>query len=422
MSKPADARLEAATEESALSPNFILLTLTIFSAFLIFGLSENVRGPAIPRMQADFSISEFEVGLLLAVNAFGYLVACGYTAPLAARTGLKPTLAISLIGMALSGVGICFSSGFLTLALCFFALYLANGMLEITLGLMAATIFTKNTGAMLNISHFFYGLGSMIGPILSARLMAARMGDAELGWRYMYLVVLLCSLLPLISGVAGRFAGRAENNGKVVIPAFLKIPFTWPIIWSLSLSAVCEMGIGGWLVNFLEKAYAMDNRAAASVLAAFFACFTAARLVLGPLTDKIGFMRSLSVTTAFSGAAVVVGVAMGRPGIALLVVAGIGIAPIYPTLLAVIAKVFANEIYAAMTVVLTIMGIVSMASNLVPGGLIDGARRIFTRYYGEAGVGMAYAAGIIFLGLCCLLSFVAVLALRRQLKRADRMV
>jgi MFS family permease len=200
------------------------------------------------------------------------------------------------------------------------------------------------------------------------------------------------------------------------------MPLTWPIIWSFSLSAVCEMGIGGWLVNFLEKSYALNGAAAALVLTAFYACFTVARLVLGPLTDRIGFIRSLLFTTSFSGAAIVVGVAMGRPGIALIVAAGIGIAPIYPTLLAVVAKLFQDEIYAAMTVVLTVMGIISMASNLVLGGLIDGARRIFTLLYGEAGVGMAYATGILFLGLCCLFSFVAVLVLRGRLRREGRMV
>jgi fucose permease len=238
----------------------------------------------------------------------------------------------------------------------------------------------------------------------------------------MYLIVLLCSLLPLISGFAGRFAARADNRQKAGVRAFLKLPLAWPVIWALSLSLVCEMGIGGWLVNFLEKAYAFDSESGALVLSAFFACFTVARLVLGPLTDKFGFVRSLLLLSAFSGLAVVAGTVAGRPGVALLVVSGIGIAPLYPTLLAAVAKLFADEIYAAMTVVLTAMGIISMISNLVLGILIDGARRIFTSLYGASGIGMAYAAGIIFLGLCCLFAFAAVAVLGHRLKREGRMV
>jgi MFS family permease len=413
---------DAAGANTISNANFVVLTITIFAAFLIFGLSENVKGPAIPSIQADFGIDEFQVGLLLAINAFGYLIACGYTAPLAARSGLKPTLAISLTGMALSGIGVCLSPNYLTLALSFFVMYLGNGMLEITLGLMAATIFTKNTGAMLNISHFFYGLGSMIGPVISARLMAATMGNTTLGWRYMYLIVLAFALIPLILGMTGRFAGRTEAGKKVNIRAFLKKPWVWPIILSFSLSAVCEMGIGGWLVNFLEKAHTFDSGDAAFVLAAFFACFTVARLILGPLTDKVGFIRSLLITTSFSGVAVVIGVAMGQSGVVLLIIAGIGIAPIYPTLLAVVAKLFADDIYAAMTVVLTVMGVISMIANLLLGGIIGGARHIFTLYYGEAGVGPAYSAGIMFLGLCCLVAFAATVVLYRDLKRDGRMV
>ncbi|MDR1245774.1 MAG: MFS transporter [Clostridiales Family XIII bacterium] len=402
--------------------NFVILTLTIFTAFLIFGLSENVKGPAIPSIQSDFGIDEFQVGLLLAINAFGYLIACGYTAPLAAKSGLRPTLAVSLIGMALSGIGICLSPGFLPLALSFFVMYLGNGMLEITLGLMAATIFTKNTGAMLNISHFFYGLGSMIGPVLSARLMAATMENTTLGWRYMYLIILSFALIPLILGLIGRMAERSGDRQKLRITAFLKKPWVWPIILGLSLSYVCEMGIGGWLVNFLEKAYAFESGDAAFILAAFFACFTAARLILGPLTDKVGFTRSMLIATSFSGLAIIIGVAAGRPGIALLIIAGIGVAPIYPTMLAIVAKLFADDIYTAMTVILTVLGIISMISNLMLGGIVDGARHIFTQYYGEAGVGIAYSAGIMFLGLCCLVAFAATLVLYRELKRDGKMV
>jgi MFS family permease len=402
--------------------NFIVLTLTIFAAFLIFGLSENIKGPAIPSIQTDLIIDEFQVGLLLAVNALGYLIACGYTAPLAAKSGLKPALAVSLIGMVLGGVGICLSPGFLTLALSFFVMYLGNGMLEITLGLMAATIFTKNTGTMLNISHFFYGFGSMIGPVISARLMAATIGNMTLGWRYMYLIVLSFALIPLILGLAGRLTIHADDRQKVRVIAFLKKPWVWPIILSLSLGYVCEMGIGGWLVNFLEKAYAFDSGDAAFVLAAFFACFTAARLILGPLTDKVGFVKSLLAATAFAGVAVVIGVAAGQSGVALLIIAGVGIAPLYPTFLAVVAKLFADDIYAAMTVILTVMGIISMISNLLLGGIVDGARQIFTPHYGDAGVGMAYSAGIMFLGLCCLVAFAATFVLYRELKRDGRMV
>jgi len=137
--------------------NHTILAITIFTGFLIFGFSENIKGPAIPRMQAEFALGEWEIGLLLAVNSFGYLLACFYTASMCRKIGLKQTLIICLLLMALSGAGICFSPNYPVLVLSYFAMYSANGMLEITLGIMAAKIFTKNTGTFMNLSAFFYG-------------------------------------------------------------------------------------------------------------------------------------------------------------------------------------------------------------------------------------------------------------------------
>jgi len=45
----------------------------------MFGISENVKEPAIPRIQLDFKFKEVHLRLLLALNSLGYLLACGYT-------------------------------------------------------------------------------------------------------------------------------------------------------------------------------------------------------------------------------------------------------------------------------------------------------------------------------------------------------
>ena len=60
---------------------------------------------------------------------------------------------------------IALSRNFMQLNASYFAMYLGNGMLEITLGLLAARTFTKNPATMMNLSHFFYGLSSVLAPM-----------------------------------------------------------------------------------------------------------------------------------------------------------------------------------------------------------------------------------------------------------------
>jgi hypothetical protein len=42
--------------------NYILQLLTVFAGYLIFGFSDNIKGPAIPRIQSDLRLDEMQLG------------------------------------------------------------------------------------------------------------------------------------------------------------------------------------------------------------------------------------------------------------------------------------------------------------------------------------------------------------------------
>ncbi len=84
--------------------NYIILTVAIFLGFLMFGFSENIKGPAIPKVQSDFSINEMQIGILLSLNSIGYLLACTYSGWLTRKIGLKLTNILCFVIMAVSGV------------------------------------------------------------------------------------------------------------------------------------------------------------------------------------------------------------------------------------------------------------------------------------------------------------------------------
>lgn len=402
--------------------NYIFITISVFAAFIVYGFAETVKGTALPRIQADFDITELQLGLLLAVNSIGYLIACSFTAVLAKKIGIRTCMIAALCIIAVSGVCICFSPSYAVLMLAFFVLYLGNGMLEVSSNIIAATIFTKNTGAMMNLAHFFYGLGAIFSPVMSAGLMAARLGDRVLGWRYMYLIVLGCALIPAIPALIGRMKKQNQNVKKTGFRTILKNPTLWLTVLILALGSISELGVSAWLVNFLEKAYSFSGEKAALQLTLFFICFTLSRLVFGPIIDRIGFINTLMVFMAFAGIMITLGVLCGEKATPLLIIAGIGVAPLYPTVMAVISKLFAEVIDLAMTAVTTIMGVFMIFVNFLLGGIVFLSRLIFTKIYGDAGVGMAYAAGCFFLGLCCFGAAAFAVILRKRQKKAGQLV
>lgn len=402
--------------------NYIFISVSIFLTFIVYGFAENAKGTALPRIQADLEITELQLGLLLAINSVAFLISCLCTAAIGKKIGIKTCLIIALCIMAVAGVCICFSPGYAILVLSFFVLSLGNGMLEVSSNIIAATIFTKNTGTMMNLAHFFYGAGAIFSPIITTGLMAARFGTGIFGWRYMYLIILSCALVPAIPALIGRMKKPAGEKHKSGYAALLKNPTLWLVVLILALGWTSEMGAGSWFVNFLEKAYSFSPEKAALQLTLFFIVFTLSRLILGPLIDKIGFINSLAVFTAFAGVLIAVGVLCGEAATPLLIIAAVGVAPIYPTVMAAVAKLFADVIDVAMTAITTIMGILIVLVNFMLGGIVQLSRMIFTNIYGESGVGMAYAAGYLFLGVCCLASFVFTMILRKRQKKAGQLV
>ncbi|WP_378127286.1 MFS transporter [Cohnella boryungensis] len=410
-------------ELTRISNQWLLLTV-VFGGFLIFGFSENIKGPAIPRMQADFHLNETQLGLLLAFNSLGYLIACSFTGALTNRIGIKWTGIVAFGSMVVSGLLMYLSSSYAYLSASYFLMYIGNGMLEIGLAIMAARIFTKNTGAMMNLSHFFYGLSSAIAPIVASSMMGWSLFGGELGWRGMYLIMLSLSLLPIIPSLKARFPGDGETSAeRMTLKSFSRDPAAWLIVAVLSFGVVSELAVGGWLVNYLEKAYGWSTDAASGMLSVFFVFFMAARLLLGPLTDKIGYTLSVMLLSAFSGICSFAAIAVGEQGAILFAIAGIGIAPIYPTVMAILAKRYSRGTDTAITFTVTLMGVASVIGNLLIGVTIDEVQKLFGSDKGaEESLRIGLQAGYGFIALLALLCSASCLILFCYLRKRNELV
>ncbi|GIP30496.1 major facilitator superfamily protein [Paenibacillus sp. J23TS9] len=402
--------------------NYALQLATVFIGFIIFGFSENIKGPAIPRIQADFGIDEMQLGTLLSLNSLGYLLACSFTAFLTRKLGIKSVSLMAFGGMVISGILIYLSKSYSLFSASYFLMYIGNGMLEIALAILGARIFVRNTGTMMNLAHFFYGLSSTVAPIIASGLMSVTLFGHTVEWREMYLIMLALAVIPMFPAFFSRFAGdEISAEHRAPLSSLIRDRGLWLIVLILSFGVVSEMSVGGWLVNFLEKAYHWNTTAASGMLSIFFLCFSLARLLLGPITDKIGFTLSLIILSGFSGICTGIAIVSGEQGAIFFALAGIGIAPIYPTVMAVIAKRYPNESDTAITFIVTMMGIGSVIGNYLIGAITDGVKRF---YMADAQLGLlrGLQAGYAFIGLCAIICAFTSLLLYVFLKRKGELL
>ena len=412
------------TQKQTQKNSILLPYLVIFIGYLVFGFSENIKGPAIPRIQTDFGIDELQIGTLLAFNSLGFLLACSFTGLLSARYGIKLASLLAFGSMAVSGVLISLSNQYFTFSLSYFFMYIGNGILEIALAILTARIFTRNTGFMMNLSHFFYGLSSTIAPMLATGLMGLHLFGAELGWRGMYIFVLSLCIIPMLPTIFSKFPKNEVTMGeRIPLKVFVKDRVAWVIISILSLGVIVELSIAGWLVNFLEKAYNWSTTSSSIMLSVFFLCFMLGRLLLGVITDKIGFMKSIIIFAAISGVSTILGTIIGSSAVWLFALAGLGVAPIYPTIMALLAKRYSNGIDTAISFTVTVMGIFTVIGNFLIGAIIEFFKNWFSTFYGaEIGLTRGFQAGFVFIGLCGILCSILSIILFRNLRVKNEII
>ncbi|MFF2482478.1 MFS transporter [Paenibacillus sp. NPDC058071] len=395
---------------------------TIFLGFIVFGISENIKGPAIPRIQFDFGLNESQLGTLLSLNALGYLLACSFTAVLTRLWGIKIVSILSFALMIASGVLIFFSHSYSIFSSSYFLMYIGNGMLEIALAILGARIFVKNTGFMMNLTHGFYGLSSTVAPLVATGVMSVQVFGHTLDWRGMYLVMLSLSVLPIIAALGSSFPGdNVAHDERVPLKKLMRDPVLWLMVLILSSGVVSELAVGGWLVNFLEKAYKWDTIEASGMLSAFFLCFALARLLLGALTDRFGYVLSLALFSAFSALCTFGAIAGGERVAFLFAASGIGIAMVYPTVMAFIAKRYSKGSDTAITFTVTLMGLGSVIGNYLIGFITESAKRL---YGSDTPLGLlrGLQAGYGFIGLCALVCAVFSVILYLMLKKQKELI
>ncbi|NHN34510.1 MFS transporter [Paenibacillus agricola] len=405
-----------------MNKKYAMQLATIFIGFIIFGISENIKGPAIPRIQYDFNLDEVQLGSLLSLNALGYLIACSFTGYLTKKLGIKNVSLTAFAAMLVSGILIFFSHSYPVFSSSYFLMYIGNGMLEIGLAILGARIFTKNTGTMMNLSHFFYGISSTVAPMIATGLMSVHLYGHLLDWRGMYLIMLSLSVLPMIPALLSSFPGDdLPHEDRIPLKALMRDPALWLLMLMLTFGVVSELAVGGWLVNFLEKSYGWSTVAASGMLSAFFFCFSAARLFLGPVTDKIGFTLSLIIFSGFSAVCTFIAIVGGESMVFLFAAAGVGIAPIYPTIMAFIATRYPRGSDTAITFTVTLMGIGSVIGNYVIGAITSGVKAGYGTDL-EQGLLRGLQAGYGFIGLCALISAVFGYILYKFLKARNELI
>ena len=303
-------------------------------SILSYGISITIIGPALLGIQQTFCLSEASLGLFTTLLSVG-LIASVFSGGIFIDR-LSPRL-VSIAGQVFLVLGLFLFSmaGVFPVALFSFLLMgIGGGFIEIATNTLIANRHRGKRGAALNLLHAFFGIGAVMGPIVSGFIIER--GEE---WRLVYAISCIFSVGVLLLLFFSRFPDRvtSETIDLKRAAAFIKNPLMAMLALVTLFYVGSEMGISYWSVLFLETYRGATKLVASSFLSYFWIAITAGRFFCYALAHRIG-ERALLLLLSFFGfisyGVFLIDSSLVASGISLFLV-GLFFSGIFPTILAI---------------------------------------------------------------------------------------
>jgi len=363
-----------------------LLLPVIYLTFISLGLPDSLLGTAWPVMHVDLGAPVAAQSLISIIISCCTIVSSLLTAHLVRRLGTGRLTALSVALTAVAILSFSVTNAFWQLCLIAVPYGLGAGAIDAALNNYVAL----NYGARhMSWLHCCWGIGASVGPLVMGWALGRPMGwpggYLAIGAMQVAITVVLLFSIPLWRRAAGAGpAGEdesesgAEDGEKISTPTnreLLSLPGARAAIGSFGTYCALEGSIGLWIASYLTMARGIDASTAASIVAQFYLGITLGRLISGFIAQWLTSENQIRLGQALVAAGLTGLIMLDGPlaAGACVLVAGLGCAPIYPSIVALTPKRFGQR--ASQGLVSLQMACAYAGSMLVPPifGLVAGA-------------------------------------------------
>lgn len=350
------------------SPWYDALLMLILAAVLgifVYGMIAAMLGTILP----TFNLTMDQSGSVAFAQAIGLVIASISVGPLIDNKGKKVALVLALILISGSLFYLPNTGGDYTMIrISMFVLGLGGGILVTAANALASDIDDKRRASMLNFLNLFFGLGGFATPFIAGNILG---GDAV---RLCYLaagltvVTLLVNALTPIPGPSGERGVKASEAG-----AMLTNPKLGLLAIFLFLYVTCEIGVFNWLVKYLISR-GIDEKSALNILSLGFAMgLLIGRVVVSRILIKVPAITVTLASACLMAVTTYMMLQTTSTEMATVAVfcAGLAMAPVFPTTLAIVADAFPRGTATAMGIVITCGWIGLAVSSTIIGEIAN---------------------------------------------------
>ncbi|HUX28301.1 MAG TPA: MFS transporter [Terracidiphilus sp.] len=327
-----------------------MLIFAAIVAIFVYGMIAAMLGTILPDLSDRFHLTPTQNGTIAFAQALGLILASVGVGPLLDTQGDKIGLVLGLGFIAIALFLLPRSPGFRSILVLMFLLGVGGGIVVTGANTLASVASVEYRATALNLVNLFFGLGGLATPFISANLFKknwVRLCYTVASLTVVTLMIQVVTTMPAPTGAA-RFV--LADVGPI-----LGRPLLFMLGLFLFLYISCEVGVWNWLPRHLIAQGIPESRAL-NILSLGFA--------LGLLVGRVGVSPILIhvhavVVTLFASVAMSVTTFLmlrtNKPAVAaaLVFIAGLSMAPVFPTTLAIVGTAFPRMSGTAMGFVMT---------------------------------------------------------------------
>ena len=338
-----------------------VLILAATLAILVYGLIAPMLGALLP----SYSLTADQNSTLATVNALGLVIASLSAGPMIDKTGNKPTLLLGLFLVTASLFAAPNAGGYSGLLAVYFVLGLGGGIVVTGANALVGAVEPTRRGSALNFLNLFFGLGGILTTYAASHL---------------FTPVVLCysvaslTLLALLVNAAAKMPGASGVSSFNVseVSSLVSTPALILLSIFLFLYVACEVGVWNWLNIYLQRAKGFDAGSAGSVISYGFAFgILVGRLVVSRVLVKIPALTVTLVSAVLIALTTFLMLRLNSQTAITVAVfcAGLSMAPVFPTTLAIVGDTFRRGTATAMGIAITCGWIGLVLSSRVIGAI-----------------------------------------------------
>ncbi len=327
--------------------------MLIFAAILaifVYGMIAAMLGTILPDLSDRFHLTPTQNGTIAFAQAVGLMIASLAVGPLLDTEGDKVGLILGLVFIGAALFLLPRAGGFGTIVFLLFLLGVGGGIVVTGANALVSGVSETHRATALNLVNLFFGLGGLATPFISANLFARN-------WVKLCYTIAVVSVITIGVQAAAPMPGATPGSGFVLTQAgpVLGRPLLFLLGAFLFLYVSCEVGVWNWLARHLIAQGIPESRALNILSLGFALGLLVGRVGVSPILISVPAIAVLLAASIAMAVTTFLMLQTNKPAAAavLVFIAGLSMAPVFPTTLAITGTAFPRLTGTAIGFVIT---------------------------------------------------------------------